>query len=399
VLVLAVVAALGVAGCGSSGSGGDDDDASPGPTTAGEPVTGSGVVAGPATTAPGGARPAVSAHGAVVAQGVVDLPDGTPQWRVGQNRLTAAGEPADLPAGLHFVLAEAATVDVSTDELVYRLGSGEAALLDDGSGARAAAAGADTTYWTIELVQEGPIGSGAVGEPFPLAAGPHDIDLRRDVLAPGEILPVTGRDAPVLVLVTSGSVTVTAEGAATEVATGRAATFAGDVAIRNMGVEPAVVAAVTIASTLAGPVAPSSTTPTATAPATASTAPGSTAPPTTAPDRDGDGLSDDEESDLGTDPDNPDSEGDHVTDGDEVHVHGTDPLDNDSDDDFLTDGDEVNIIHTDPTDPDSDDDGLLDSEERPRNADPNNPDTDGDGALDGDEVDAGTDPADPASTP
>ncbi|NYJ03616.1 serine/threonine-protein kinase [Nocardioides thalensis] len=72
-------------------------------------------------------------------------------------------------------------------------------------------------------------------------------------------------------------------------------------------------------------------------------------------DTDEDGLTDDEEGELGTDPSNPDSDGDGLTDGDEVNAEA-------------------------PTDP-------------------MNPDTDGDGATDGDEVEAGTDPKDPLSFP
>jgi hypothetical protein len=44
------------------------------------------------------------------------------------------------------------------------------------------------------------------------------------------------------------------------------------------------------------------------------------------PDRDGDGLFDDDETDVyGTDPDNPDSDGDGSDDGQEVY-DGTDPV-------------------------------------------------------------------------
>ena len=41
----------------------------------------------------------------------------------------------------------------------------------------------------------------------------------------------------------------------------------------------------------------------------------------------------------------------------------TDPTDPDSDDDGLSDGDEVNVHDTDPPDPDSDGDGFADGEE------------------------------------
>jgi MYXO-CTERM domain-containing protein len=64
-----------------------------------------------------------------------------------------------------------------------------------------------------------------------------------------------------------------------------------------------------------------------------------------------------------TDPLNPDTDTDGLTDGDEVNTHETDPLDADSDDDGLNDGDEVNTHGTDPLDADSDDGGVIDGEE------------------------------------
>lgn len=58
-------------------------------------------------------------------------------------------------------------------------------------------------------------------------------------------------------------------------------------------------------------------------------------------DKDGDSLDDDRELDLGTDPNNWDTDGDGLGDGDEVIVWKTDPLNTDSDGDGYTDGDEV----------------------------------------------------------
>jgi len=66
----------------------------------------------------------------------------------------------------------------------------------------------------------------------------------------------------------------------------------------------------------------------------------------TAPDADFDGLSDADEADYGTDPENPDSDDDGLDDGDEVE-RGTDPLDPDSDGDGLRDGDEI-LLGTNP---------------------------------------------------
>ena len=55
-------------------------------------------------------------------------------------------------------------------------------------------------------------------------------------------------------------------------------------------------------------------------------------------DSDADGLSTSEEAKLGTDPLNPDTDGDRIWDGEEVSMFGTLPLDSDTDGDGMTDG-------------------------------------------------------------
>jgi hypothetical protein len=80
------------------------------------------------------------------------------------------------------------------------------------------------------------------------------------------------------------------------------------------------------------------------------------------PDTDGDGLCDrwiavgstcfDGEQNYGTDSQNPDTDGDGLIDGDEVSVHSTDPLDADSDNDTFSDGAEI-AAGTNPNDPGS----------------------------------------------
>ena len=141
-------------------------------------------------------------------------------------------------------------------------------------------------------------------------------------------------------------------------------------------------------------------------------------------DSDCDGLSDIEEEKLGTSPNNPDTDGDDLTDGDEMGVtvnpdpancpnfvpsthpsNPTNPLRKDSDCDGLTDGEELKTYQTDPNNWDTDGDGLSDGLEVGRTTaqnpdpvncpnfvgdadpstttDPNNPDTDGDGIQDG----------------
>ncbi len=91
------------------------------------------------------------------------------------------------------------------------------------------------------------------------------------------------------------------------------------------------------------------------------------------------------EYDNGLDPLNPDTDGDGISDGDEVNLFGTNPHYNDSDGDGVTDKEELEL-GTDPLNPDTDGDGLSDGEELELGTDPLNPDTDGDGISDGDEM-------------
>jgi Tol biopolymer transport system component len=114
-------------------------------------------------------------------------------------------------------------------------------------------------------------------------------------------------------------------------------------------------------------------------------------------DSDGDGLTNEREAVLGTDPLLADTDGDRLLDREEVETHLTNPLDIDTDDDGLQDGDEVQTHQTDPRNPDMDGDGLSEGDEIARGTDPRNPDTDGDGLRDGDEIRLETDPRNPDS--
>lgn len=58
-----------------------------------------------------------------------------------------------------------------------------------------------------------------------------------------------------------------------------------------------------------------------------------------------------------------DSDGDGLTDADEINIYGTNPLNPDTDGDGLTDGDEINIYGTDPLNPDTDGDSYSDGDE------------------------------------
>ncbi|MDD3276226.1 MAG: lectin-like protein [Kiritimatiellales bacterium] len=91
------------------------------------------------------------------------------------------------------------------------------------------------------------------------------------------------------------------------------------------------------------------------------------------------------EFDQALDPLNPDTDGDGLSDGDEVLVYFTNPFAMDTDADGIADQTELDAGMN-PCSPDSDRDGLTEPEETAVGLDPLNPDGDGDGLLDGEEV-------------
>jgi len=107
-------------------------------------------------------------------------------------------------------------------------------------------------------------------------------------------------------------------------------------------------------------------------------------------DDDQDGLSNEQEVILGTDPNLVDSDQDGLSDGVEVNQHQTNPLDNDSDNDGIIDGLEVThgLNPNDAADADADNDGdnLTNTEELSFGTDLNNQDSDNDGLNDGEEI-------------
>jgi len=77
-------------------------------------------------------------------------------------------------------------------------------------------------------------------------------------------------------------------------------------------------------------------------------------------DADDDCLTNLEEYLAGTDPQNPDTDGDGLSDGFEVHTSFTSPLLKDTDSDLLSDSEEINLYHTNPLLQDTDSDGMID---------------------------------------
>lgn len=80
-------------------------------------------------------------------------------------------------------------------------------------------------------------------------------------------------------------------------------------------------------------------------------------------DRDGDGVPDDYEIGIGSNPDLEHSDADGISDGDEVYVYGTNPSLEDTDEDGLSDDRELFETFTEPYNPDMDGGGLWDGDE------------------------------------
>ena len=113
-------------------------------------------------------------------------------------------------------------------------------------------------------------------------------------------------------------------------------------------------------------------------------------------DTDNDGLGDATEEAIGSDPLNPDTDGDLLMDGYEYLLHGADPTLADTDGDLVSDSIEIHM----GTDPltvnawglDKDIDGIPDAYETILGTHPEDPDSDDDGWTDGFEVGVGSNP-------
>jgi hypothetical protein len=192
--------------------------------------------------------------------------------------------------------------------------------------------------------------------------------MSRNILFPGEFAVLPSHTAPVLVMVLNGRIDVAPpDGASPTALQTGLGIVADDLTLTNNGDNVASYVAVALGQRVPdqGEAAPATTeeTPQAEASPTAAVALDPAA------DQDSDGLTNGDEQQRGTDPNKADTDGDTLSDADEVNTYGTDPLKADTDGDNMRDDAEIDYT------------------------DPNNADTDGDGTSDGDEVFIyGTDP-------
>ena len=369
------------------------------------------LVVGPTVHAAAAVPSPASGHAEVIAQGLVTFADGPAHWTLTIDAVTetVSSIPSAAPA---FLLSDGPAAVVVADPTgpLARLAPGEAMFRAGGAPTDLSTAPASTGQ-----ISEIAVVAGSGPDEFTPGAGIRDVDLVRDVVATNEAL-ILNAEVSAFVVVSQGAVVA----GGTTITAGSAVALTGNITLINTAAEAAIVAVAVIGPSLAsnGPI-PTVDRRTGTAAGRAGTdadrraqparprrrrrrrprrpSTTSTTTTTTAPevDTDSDGLTDSQEASLGTDPNNPDSDGDGIPDGREVNALGSNPLDTDTDSDGLTDGLEVD--HScDVNAPDTDGDGLGDAFEANSGfSECSLADTDGDGDDDLAEFSIGTDPRDP----
>ena len=294
--------------------------------------------------------PPASGHAQVIAQGVVSFTAGAHHWRLVTNDVgSGAGRHrhriADVPRRRQHGLDAGPIRITEPDGLGWLLADGEATFRPAGS-----AVAIDPTPGA--LVHEIAIDEGSGDDAFDPGNGLRDLDLVRDVLATGESITVRS-EVSALIFVTTGIATA-ADGS--EIPTGATRAIVGETTLTNGGDAPAVVLAVIIGTPVDAATgttsAPGGDGPTPTQPPAT---PAPTAPPTTIDptlETDGDGLTDVEEIDIyGTNPNNYDTDGDTVSDYLEAKNGYSDPFNPDTDGDGYDDSEQFDGY--DPLDPNS----------------------------------------------
>jgi hypothetical protein len=287
------------------------------------------------------AIPVASGHAQVIAQGVVSFTAGAHHWRLATNDVGSAAVDIEI-ASPTFLVAAGATVDAGavriteTGGLGWLLADGEATLPPAGSAV-------SITPTPGALVHEIAIDEGDGADAFDPGDGLRDLDLVRDVLATGESITVRS-DVSALIVVTAGVATA-ADGS--EIPSGATRAIVGEITLANTGDAPAVVLAAIVGAGVDDTAidttsAPGDDDP---SPTTTSTAPPTTAAPSTTIDP------------------TLDTDGDGLTDVEEIGTYGTNPGTYDTDGDTVSDYLEAKDGYSDPFDPDTDGDGYNDSEQ------------------------------------
>jgi hypothetical protein len=328
----------------------------------------------PVTAATPQLSPTPISHGEVIAQGLAIPPTEAAAWRVREVTLPTADQAESETDGFSFTL-QMQGVSVMRNDITNkraRLEAGEAYFMSaDDPYTRRGEGDRSSRAWIFEVVAPNASTEGLEGdviftsdsiESWP--AGVRDLEMIRNILAPGESSALPIHVAPALVMITSGSVEVVEPGGTPRTLNARQGLVADELTLTNTGDDAASYVVVTIGQRVldqATTAVPSEETPTAGATSEAGTTPTAAAALDPNADADGDGLTNADEQQRGTDPTKKDTDGDGLSDNDEVQTYQTDPLKADTDGDGLNDGQEAGV--TDPLKPDTDGDGASDSDE------------------------------------
>lgn len=327
-----------------------------------------------------------SPYAQVIAQGLAFFdPDVTWVWRVREVAPPPEEEAGGAAAiAYSFIWQRTGATVIRNEETVRRtrLEPGEAFYQSAGlTFTRFAVGGTPSRAWIIEIVPADTDATELEGEVIftseemnTVPAGTWDLELVRNVLAPGEEAEVPDHEGPALVLPTFGTIqTADQDGEAADIGVGEGRLVLDSAVLRNPGDQVATYLIALIGDRVLDP--GETPEPEEEAPdATPEGSPEATPEPGPDDDTDGDGLTNAEEDELGTEPDNPDSDSDGLLDAEEVEL-GCDPTLVDSDGDGLDDADEIDL-ETDCALIDSDGDGYVDGEEVALYfTDPNDPDS------------------------
>lgn len=387
-----------------------------------------------------------------VKKGKATLDEGEMTWQALALPTAEDDEGMEIAPGFIYAAKDPIVIARAGSDQTLRVRKGGAFTVS--AGARlvpTSADGDETDFLSLGLLQEDDADEPA-GDPFDLEDGEYALELLRAEMArvqpggdgPGSVEFEAG-DLPALIVIVSGEVEMTGEDDSEDLEAGDALTVTDNVAFTQASPGAVIILAVTIegndndndsddedddqSTSGSGGGGAMGGGPSGGGAATTTQGGNTTQPaPSTAPapmidpesDNDADELTAGREATLGTDPNNPDSDGDGVLDGFEVDHQESNPLSDDTDGDGLFDGEEVNVSFTNPTLPDSDFDGIGDADEYfgtrfGQHTDPNLPDTDGDflddlqeltvtmtdpdsadsdldGTVDGEEVRLGTNP-------
>jgi hypothetical protein len=287
----------------------------------------------------------------VIAQGLAIFDIEPAIWRVVEIEPPVFADAEEIVGDVSFAFGrEGATIIRNNVTLKRaRIEPGEAYFFSaEDPYVRYSISGAPSRIWSIEYVAVDAPDDEAGGEIIyksdPIERfqpGTRDLELVRNTLLPGDVAALPSHRDPALLLGTGGPLTVSAGDASANIGLGDGMLLPGDAVLSNTSDEVVTYVVVVTGARVPDPGdEPADEEATATEPPADNGSDGTPEPEateaptaTTTPeptDTDGDGLNDDREAELQTDPANPDTDGDGTSDGDEVFHYGTDPNDPES---------------------------------------------------------------------